>query len=409
MPTRKDTPKYHHTQSPLGGGPKAVVLSLSLVAFLGLCYLLKGILTSLFLAFTVAYIFDPVVDFIESRQVILPTLRVPRAMAVAILITSAFLLGLGFMAYAIPRTVNSAKQVASALEKKYPHYKKQLEGLVGEYGQVALLALLEGKEKQREVPVTKEGLPSDLKEEGPPPSPLLKKVLPLGMVAHLRQYAPEALQYMLNVIKNLFYSTFGLVGTMANLLTFTFVSIYLLKDYDHVVNEVKALIPPSRKDKVLELMARVDTNLRGFLRGQMTVALILGLFYGLALSLVGVPMAFFVGFLAGIGNMVPLLGTIMGLLLAMTLTALEHGGEFWPFAFVGIIFAIGQFLDGTILTPRIVGSKVGLHPVVIILSVLIWGQLLGLLGLLMAVPATSAAMVFVGEALREYKERMLRG
>lgn len=389
MPTKRGTPKHRPAQPAPGGADeraKVIAVSFSVLIFLGLCYLLEGVLTSLFLAFIVAYVFDPVVDFIESRQVIFPALRVPRIAAVAILITSVFLIGFGFMVYTIPKTVGGAKQVATALKREYPLYQKQLEGFVGEYGQVALVALLKGEEEQKPAAATEP-------VEGP-----------LGLAMHLKGYIPGALQYLLDVVKKLFYSTFGLVGTMANLLTFTFVSIYLLKDYDRIVEELKTLIPPSRRDKVLELMVRVDDNLRGFLRGQLTVSLILGLFYSLGLTVVGVPMAFLVGFLGGIGNMIPYLGTILGIALAMSLTALEHAGEFWPFAFVGIIFATGQFLDSTVLAPRIVGSKVGLHPVVMILSVLIWGQLLGFLGLLMAVPATSAAMVFGAEAVRQYKE-----
>jgi predicted PurR-regulated permease PerM len=391
MPKRKDTPESRHARPAPGGAGrwgKTVAVSLFVVAFFGLCYFLKGILTSLLLAFIVAYVFDPVVDFIESRQMMFPTLQVPRGVAVMLLITSVLLLGSGFMAYTIPKTVSGAKEVADKLRQRYPHYQKQLEGFIGEYGQVALIALLKGEEEQKA-------------EEG--------ETRRLGIAMSLKEYAPRAFQYLFSAIKQLFYSTFGLLGTIANILTFAFVSIYLLKDYDRILGELKNLVPPSRKDKVLELMGRVDDNLRGFLRGQMTVAIILGLFYGLGLSLIGVPMAFLVGFLGGIGNMVPLLGTIVGLILAMALTALEHAREFWPFAFVGILFAAGQFLDGVVLTPRIVGGRVGLHPVVIILSVLIWGQLLGFLGLLMAVPFTSAAMVFIGEAVSEYKERLRSG
>ncbi len=398
--------KGSHPRKPTPGAwLKPAIVSFSLIVFLGLCYLLKGILTSLFLAFIVAYIFDPVVDFIENRQVIFPTLRVPRIAAVAILVISVFLVGLGLMAYAVPKTVSGARQVASALKREYPHYQKQLEEFIGDYGQVAMLALLKEEEEQKTALTTEE-----MASQPTTPTTQLKDSLkgtePLSVAVQLKEYIPGALRYLFNAIKRLFYSTFGLVGTLANLLTFAFVSVYLLKDYDHIVKELKNLVPPSRKDRLLELMAEVDCNLRGFLRGQMTVAMILGLFYSFGLSLVGIPMAFLVGFLAGLGNMVPLLGTIVGIILAMALTALEHAGEFWPFAFVGIIFATGQFLDGTVLTPRIVGSRVGLHPVIIILSVLIWGQLLGFLGLLMAIPATSCAMVFMGEAVREYKERI---
>lgn len=398
MPTKKDIPKLGRAVTPSGGAGgwvRIIAVSLSLVAFFALCYLLKGILTSLFLAFTVAYIFDPVVDFIESRQVILPNLRVPRGMAVAILIVCIMLIGSGFMSYAIPKTIDSGKRVARVLKLQYPHYQKQLESFLSEYGPPELAAFLK-EEKPKATPVAEEGVPTTLKKE----------TGPLGIVMYLKEYAPGTLQYMFDIIKKFFYSTFGLVGTIANLFTFTFVSIYLLKDYDRIVTELKTFIPPSRKERVLELMSKVDNNLRAFLRGQLSVSMILGFLYSIGLSIVGVPLAFLVGFLAGIGNMVPLLGTFIGIVLAMSLTALEP--KFWSFAFVGITFAVGQFLDSTVLTPNIVGGRVGLHPVVIILSVLIWSQLLGFLGMLMAIPFTTAAMVFIGEALKEYKERILK-
>ncbi len=407
MRTEKEKPIHNASKPTPGGWVKVVIIFFSMIAFLGLCYLLKGILTSLLLAFTVAYIFDPVVDFIESRSIVFPTIRIHRTIAVVILLISVFILGSLFMAYAIPKTISGAVQVARALKREYPHYQKGLEELLKEYGQVALLSILRGEEPQAFPTVTEVGVPPEQKEERA--FPYLPGQPFGGLAVQLKGYIPSVLQYLFNAIKNLFYSTFGLVGTMANFFTFTFVSIYLLKDYDRILSEAKALIPPSRKDRVLELMGKVDNTLRGFLRGQMTVAIILGFFYSAGLSLIGVPMAFFVGFLAGIGNMIPLLGTTVGIILAMSLVALEHPGGLGPFALVGITFALGQFLEGTVLTPRILGSRVGLHPVAIILSVLIWGQILGFLGLLMAVPTTSALMVFVGEALKRYKESIAQG
>ncbi|HHT9119195.1 MAG TPA: AI-2E family transporter [Candidatus Hypogeohydataceae bacterium YC41] len=395
MQEEKDIPEYSPPRSPSSGSIRLIVIFLSIVIFFLLAYLLKGILTSLLLAFTVAYIFDPVVDFIESRQVILPNLRVPRGMAVAILIIYILIVGSVFLSYTIPKTVESAKRVARVLGREYPHYQKQIESFLGEYGPPELAAFFKTDEV---APGNDLGVTTTLKKE----------TGPLDIVMHLKEYFPGAAQYMFDIIKKFFYSTFGLVGTMANLFTFTLVSIYLLKDYDRIIKELKTLIPSSRKDRALELIAKVDNNLRAFLRGQLTVSMVLGLFYSVGLSLVGVPMAFLVGFLAGIGNMVPLLGTFIGIVLAMSLTALEHAGELWPFAFVGITFAIGQFLDSTVLTPNIVGSRVGLHPVVIILSVLIWSQLLGFLGMLMAIPFTTAAMVFLGEAIGKYKESIDR-
>ncbi|HHT9154612.1 MAG: AI-2E family transporter [Planctomycetes bacterium] len=386
MNTENTTPEHHPHQGPGSSGTKAIALSVSVLVFLGLCYFIKGTLTSLLLAFMLAYIFNPAVDFIESRRKPFPRLRVPRAGAIAIILTLVLFIGLGFLALTIPKTVSGARHVARTAKQHYPRYQKQLIEYLGEYGKYFPIDALKEEAEKKAPPGTEEG------------------VEPIDLVVQFKEYIPVAVRYTFNTIKKLFYSTLGLMGTVADVLIFAFVSVYLLKDYHRIIKELKALIPPSRRDKVLELMAGVDNALRGFLRGQLTVSMILGLYYSIGLTILGVPMSFLVGFVGGIGNMVPYLGTLTGVTLAMILTALEHPEDVWRFAVVGVIFAGGQAMEILLLTPRIVGRSVGLPPVVIILSALVWGQLLGLLGLLIAIPATSAAVVFGAEAVRQYKE-----
>lgn len=386
MDTEKGVSEYRPSPDTGRGHVRAIAISIAVLVFLGLCYFIKGILTSLLLAFMLAYIFNPAVDFIESRRKPFPRLRVPRAGAIAIILTLVLFIGLGFLALTIPKTVSGARHVARMVKHHYPHYQKQLIEYLGEYGKYFPIDALKEEAEKKAPPGTEGG------------------VEPIDLAVQFKEYIPVAVQYTFNIIKKLFYSTLGLMGTVADILIFAFVSIYLLKDYHRIIKELKALIPPSRRDKVLELMAGVDNALRGFLRGQLTVSMILGLYYSIGLTILGVPMSFLVGFVGGIGNMVPYLGTLTGITLAMILTALEHSEDIWRFAVVGVIFAGGQAMEILLLTPRIVGRSVGLPPVVIILSALVWGQLLGLLGLLIAIPATSAAVVFGAEAVRQYKE-----
>lgn len=373
---------------------KSLIVFLLIAGFLGLCYLLKGVLISLLLAFTIAYIFDPVVNFIEERKVVLPNLHVPRLAAITLLITTVILIGVCILAYAIPKTIHGAQQLTVTLGKEYPHYKKFVEEFMEKYGYAAVLALLKTQET---------GAPGEVVEEAEKTKPTeLKKELK-GVIPELKEYIPKAFSLLLSAIKKVFYSTFGIVGVVANFFIFSVVTLYLLKDFNRIVLKLKEFIPPSRRERVLELLSKVDVNLRGFLRGQITVCMILSLIYSLGLTLAGVPLAFLVGFLSGIGNMIPFLGTAAGLILAMTLTSIEHH-DIIHLAYVAMVFGVGQFLEGTFITPRIVGSRLGLSPVVIIISILIWGQLLGFLGLLLAVPVTSVAKVFIDEIAAEYKK-----
>lgn len=374
---------FHHTWV------KIVAVFVSLTVFLSLCYLLKGVLISLLLAFTVAYIFDPLVDFIACRRVFLSSKRVPRTVAIVILIAVVTLIGGGILTYAIPKTISGGQQVVTALKAKYPDYQKRVEELIEKHGQTAITALIKPQpevEKER------------TQMEKPPA--LRKKVL--EAFPGLKKYIPLVTSFIFSSIKRIFYSTFGFIGIITNFLIFGVVSVYLLKDFDPIVLRIKELLPSSSRDKVVEIFSKIDNNLRGFFRGQIVVCLILSLIYSIGLTIAGIPLAFFVGFTGGIGNIVPYVGTITGVALAVLLSLVQYH-DLHHLIYILIVFAVGQLIEGTFLTPKIVGEKLGLSPVVVIISIIIWSQLLGFLGLLLAVPITSVAKVFIDEFIARYK------
>ncbi len=375
---------------------KTLTIVVSLGIFLGICYFLKGVLVSLLLAFTVAYIFDPVVDFIERRKVFLSKKHVPRAVAIAILITTLTLIGSGILTYAIPKTISGGRQVVVALKVKYPDYQRWVEGLIEKYGQTAATALLKPQQEGE-----KEFIPGEGSHQA------LRKEL-LDAVPDLKKYIPYITGFIFGVIKHIFYSTFGFVGLLTNFLIFSVVSVYLLNDFNQIVERLRELIPLPRRQRTIEIISKMDDNLRGFFRGQITVCMILSLIYSIGLTAAGIPLAFLIGFIGGIGNIVPYVGTIAGITLAMILSLIQYQ-DTRHLIYVVIVFAIGQLLDGTVLTPKIVGGRLGLSPVAIIVSIIIWSQLLGFLGLLLAVPITSVAKVFIDEFIVRYKTSTLYG
>ncbi len=394
---------------------KTLTIVVSIVIFLGICYFLRGVLISLLLAFTVAYIFDPVVDFIEHRALFPSNKHIPRSAAVAILITTVILIGGGILTYAIPKTIVGGRQVAVSLMVKYPDYQKWVEGLIEKYGQTAVTALLkpqlEGEKEtiQAEVSLakgdgTQEATEKNVVEKA---RPALGKEL-LDAIPELKKYIPQVTGFIFGVIISIFYSTFGFVGMLTNFLIFSVVSVYLLKDFNPIITRIRELIPLPRRQRVVEITSKVDENLRGFFRGQITVCMILSLIYSIGLTVAGVPLAFLIGFIGGLGNIVPYMGTITGITLAMILSLIQYHDLRHPI-YIVIVFAIGQILDGILLTPKIVGGRLGLSPVAIIISIIIWSQLLGFLGLLLAVPITSVAKVFIDEFFARYKASTLYG
>jgi predicted PurR-regulated permease PerM len=378
-----------------------------LALFFIICYYLKGILISLFLAFTIAYIIDPAVDFISKRRVIFSKKCIPRGLAIAVLLTGIVLIMGGLLTYTIPKTVSGIQRVGAALKDQYPKYQKGVEKIIEGYGDTEIGAFLKsqlgiqatGEENKKiETRQTKEKELKDIPTREPVTvkSPIPKPIL------ELKKYIPQALNFVFGIIKNIFFSTFGFFGILMNVVVFTVVTVYLLKDFDIIISKGRELLPVTKKDKISDIMSRIDENLKAFFRGQITVCIILSIIYGIGLTIIGVPMSYLLALVGGFGNIIPYIGIALGLVPALILAFIQFQ-DITHLLLVGLVFSIGQFFEGTVITPKIVGTKIGLSPVAIIIAILICSQLLGFLGLLLAVPIASVFKVLIEEGVLKYK------
>ena len=344
----------------------AVVVGASAL-LLWLSYLLRGILIPLMLAFIVAYIFDPVIDFLEKR-------KVRRTLAIAALL---FLLIAAFAASVlviVPRLIDQTAELVRSFQEGFPKLQEKLLAIASKFGDSDLA----------------ERFSADIE----------------SLFATLKSHVPQILESIGGGLSMALAGTLGMMSAIVNFLLFTVVSVYLLLDFDKITANASELTPPAYKERILGIVEKIDANLRAFFRGQIVVCTFLAVFYFIGLSLLGVPYALPIALVGGYGQIVPYLGTALAVLPAVVFAFLESGGWFSPLAALGVI-ALGQILEGFVITPRIMSEKVGLHPVVIILAILVFGQLLGFLGVLFAVPMAAVLKVLIDEALSRYKQSSL--
>ncbi|MEQ1560917.1 MAG: AI-2E family transporter, partial [Methyloglobulus sp.] len=199
-----------------------------------------------------------------------------------------------------------------------------------------------------------------------------------------------------------------IVGFLMNLLLIPVVTFYLLRDWDVLVAKIYDLLPRRIAPTAVKLADEVNSVLSAFFRGQFYVMLALGGIYSVGLWLVGLDLALLIGMLAGLVSFVPYLGAIVGIVVAC-IAALVQFQELSHLMYVGIVFMIGQGLEGTVLTPTLVGEKIGLHPVAVIFSVLAGGQLFGFVGILLALPVASIIIVLLRHVHDIYRDSEFYG
>jgi len=184
------------------------------------------------------------------------------------------------------------------------------------------------------------------------------------------------------------------------------VAFYLLRDWDRIVAHLDELLPRGGADTIREQVREIDNRLSGFLRGQALVCLILGTVYAVGLTVLGLDFGLLVGMGAGLISFIPYFGTAVGLVTGLGL-ALAQYSDWLPIALVAGVFAIGQLLEGFVLTPKLVGDRVGLHPVWVLFALMAGGMLFGFTGILLAVPAAAAIGVVVRFVIVRYRNSML--
>jgi len=205
-------------------------------------------------------------------------------------------------------------------------------------------------------------------------------------------------------------SVSSLINVMVLVVIVPVVSVYLLLDWDRMVARVDALLPRDHAPIIRQLAGEIDDTLASFLRGMGPVCLSLGTYYAIALMIVGLNFGLVVGFVAGLVTFIPYLGALIGGALAIGLALFQFWGDWLMIGAVAGIFVVGQIIEGNILTPKLVGDSVGLHPVWLILSLTVFGAIFGFIGMLVAVPLAAALGVVVRFLVGRYEEsRLYRG
>ncbi len=224
-----------------------------------------------------------------------------------------------------------------------------------------------------------------------------------------------------DLVTALLNSAQGIINVVVLLVIVPVVTFYMLMDWDRMVAQIDDLLPRDHQETVRNLASQIDKTLASFIRGQGTVCLILGTFYAVALMVAGLNFGLVVGLIAGLISFIPYIGALVGGALAVGLAlfqwwggtevidgeTVQYGINWLRIGIIGAIFAAGQFLEGNILTPKLVGSSVGLHPVWLILALSVFGSLFGFVGMLVAVPVAAIIGVLARFLIGEYKAGQL--
>jgi predicted PurR-regulated permease PerM len=226
---------------------------------------------------------------------------------------------------------------------------------------------------------------------------------PESIAQALKTYWKETSTAVLSVAGTVSRGGQAVMHWLMNLILIPVVTFYLLRDWDGLVEGVRTLIPRRAEATASALAAEIDEVLGAFIRGQLMVMVALGLIYSAGLWLIGLDLALIIGMIAGLFSIVPYLGTFVGVAAALAASAFQFQDLLHP-VLVMLVFAAGQTLEGMVLTPRLVGDRVGLHPVAVIFAVLAGGQLFGFVGILLALPVTAALNVLVRYMHRQYQQ-----
>jgi predicted PurR-regulated permease PerM len=419
---------------------RAAGLLLALVGIVFLGYLLSPVLIPLFAAFMVAYMLDPVVDYFEnaSGKNRFWKWKLSRGVTISSFAVLALILALCVPLVLIPSVIGQAKGlIATPTQEQAPGEPSALEQAPGKPSTLETAPgdpcpqeqASGGETPDAEADAEKawserlaDALPLDAfvddmgweRPEGMDSRAVLASKVGGFVKSHATEFVQSnaasfasAGQWAGTTVAQVFASIgrvlLGGILFLGNFALFAFVAGYLLKDYDRLIARGKDLIPPRYRDGTCRILGDIDGQLKSFIRGQMTVCLCLGSMYAVGLLVCGVPFAILIAAFGMVASFVPYLGVVLTVGPALLMVFLQHGLD-WHIVGVLVTFAVAQGLEGNVLTPKIVGDQVGLHPVWVILAILVFGSALGFLGLLVAVPLAASLKVLVVEAVAYYKK-----
>lgn len=331
-----------------------------LVVFIGFLYLFSTILLPFIAGMAVAYFLDPVADRLER-------IGLSRLMATVVILVSFVLVFALALTIVIPIIINQFNDFIQHI----PAYVQQMQQLVAKAQTMVL--------------------PDWIRSQ-------------LGAIKdNFSSIMSDGLSFVGGLFAQIWSSGKALVNIISLLVVTPVVAFYILLDWDRMIAKVDDWIPRDHVATVRQIATEINQAIAGFIRGQGSLCIILGIYYGVGLSLVGLNFGLLIGLFAGMISFIPYVGSLVGLILAVGVALVQ----FWPndYLWVGLTLAVfftGQFLEGNVLQPKLVGESVGLHPVWLMFALFAFGALFGFVGLLVAVPAAAACGVLVRFALSRY-------
>ncbi|TDR94901.1 AI-2E family transporter [Enterovirga rhinocerotis] len=325
-------------------------------------YLLGDILLPFVAGMAIAYLLDPLADRLERLGVS----RLGATIVILILFVVVVVLALGaFLPLAARQVVTFAEQ--------FPSYVERLQRLVAEQGQ-----------------------------------PLIERFGGHDAMAQLQQsignLVGQGAAWVAGFARSLWTGGKALLNVVSILVVTPVVAFYMLVDWDRMISTIDRWVPPRHRETVRGLGRDMDRAVAGFVRGQTAVCILLGVFYATGLSLIGLNFGATIGMLAGLISFIPYVGSLVGLLLSVGVALVQFLPDWtWVLATLAV-FMVGQFIEGNILSPKLVGASVGLHPVWLMFALLAFGSLFGFTGLLVAVPLAAMIGVLGRFAIRRYQE-----
>lgn len=333
--------------------------AVAFVLFVLALYVLSDILLPFVAGLAIAYFLDPVADRLERLGL--------GRLAATIVILALFVLI--FILFIIVLAPVLAHQLAG-FAARVPDYVASLQHLLSEWGQGDFAKWL--------------GI-----NEGNVPKPL-------------EDMAGKITQWLGQLAGSLLSGGVALVSFLALFVVTPVVAFYMLLDWDRMVAKVDGWLPRDHLETIRQIFRDIDMSIAGFVRGQGTVCLALGLFYAAGLTLAGLNFGLLIGMGAGLISFIPYVGSTVGLVLSVGVALVQFWPDWTMVALVAGIFVVGQFLEGNILSPKLVGASVGLHPVWLMFALFAFGYMFGFVGMLLAVPLAAAMGVVSRFALRQY-------
>jgi len=340
---------------------KLIVFIIICAIFFGFIYLISPILAPFIFAVILSYFLNPLVDKTYHK------LRIPRIVATLLILTSFITAIVGIFIWILPKFYEEFIRFLATV----PLYFEII--IQDYYPKLVNVASKAGVE-------------------------LEKNLIDLFS-------SKDAVKAAQNFATNAFGSTIAIINILSLIFITPILVFYLLNDWEVLIKKIKKFLPKDYKKSIIKVSKDIDKTLSSYLRGQFHVCFILGTIYAVSLSLIGLNFGVVIGFLTGFFSFIPYIGMLIGVTVALVIALFQWGFDASNLMALALVFAIGQVIEGNLLTPNLIGSKIGTHPVWIIFGLFVFGLLFGFLGILVAVPLTATLSTIIKHLAEEYRKK----